>query len=447
MERLTKRSVQGRVRSLDAYRGFVMLAMASSGIGIAATMNSEAFQSLDSARLPSYWTSLWENLRYQFSHVAWTGCSFWDLIQPSFMFMVGVSMPFSYGRREESGESQTRMFFHVLWRSAILIALGVFLSSNGRGQTNFTFVNVLTQIGLGYPLLYLLLRPGFNVQLVTVIAITIGYSAAFYMYESPEEDLRNVTEYLTEVKGMDESEWTQFKGSAAHWNKHTNAAAAFDRWFLNLLPSAEEEWRGQRFWVNRGGYQTLNFIPSLITMILGLMAGGILKGDKTNREKLEWLLAAGAVCLVLGVLVDTHIWPQWLRDMTTANWSLCPIVKRIWTPSWAVFSSGWTFWMLAAFFMSIDMTGQHRWSMPLIVVGMNSIAMYCMSQMIKPWAARTLKTHLTTLDIWTGLDPGIIFYLFSSDYAFAPIFEYTSRVFVLWLICVWMYRQKIFIRI
>src|SRR5207248_1301302 len=76
------------------------------------------------------------------------------------------------------------------------------------------------------------------------------------------------------------------------------------------------------------------------------------------------------------------------------DWTLCPIVKRIWTPSWAVFSTGWTLLMLAAFFWVIDIVGWRRWSLPLVVVGMNSIAMYCMSQLMKGWVARSLQTHL-----------------------------------------------------
>ena len=431
-----------------------MIAMASSAFGFATTVNRfpDVFGTADAIATLTWQQKFWHVLAYEFSHVEWTGCSFWDLIQPSFMFMVGVSMPFSYSRRVTEGQSATRRFGHVLLRSIVLVLLGVFLSSNSARQTNFTFVNVLSQIGLGYTFLYLLLNRGFVVQLLAILGIVGGYWYYFYSYTIPDHELETLTTYIGEEssekireKGADE--WSQFEGIAAHWNKHTNAAAASDRIFLNKFPRAEEPWKGQRFWINSGGYATLNFIPSLATMILGLMAGHLLRSQRSSNDKLKKLIVAGAICFVAAMAVDTSIWPQWLKDMTGATWSLCPIVKKIWTPSWAVFSSGWTFWILAAFYWVIDICGWRRWSFPLAVVGMNSIAMYCMSQMIKPWAGRTLKTHLTTVDQLVGQERGLTYYLFDTSYAYSLPWEYTARVFVLWLICYWMYRQKIFVRI
>src|SRR5262245_7559832 len=124
-----------RIMSIDAYRGFVMLAMASSGFGFSALAKPENVEKLEKAgfHIPSW---LLQTLAYQFDHVVWTGCGFWDLIQPSFMFLVGVALPFSYSRRATEGQSSAAQFRHVLWRSFILVALGVFLSSNWSKQTN-----------------------------------------------------------------------------------------------------------------------------------------------------------------------------------------------------------------------------------------------------------------------------------------------------------------------
>src|SRR5437870_2870601 len=133
-----------RLTSLDAYRGFIMLVMASAGFGLPEV--AKHFKG----------DPVWQFLGYEFDHVAWTGCSFWDLIQPSFMFMVGVAMPFSYASRLARGQSKASVFAHAVYRSILLILLGIFLSSNWSKQTNFTFVNVLTQIGLGYCFLYLI---------------------------------------------------------------------------------------------------------------------------------------------------------------------------------------------------------------------------------------------------------------------------------------------------
>src|SRR2546426_5144176 len=103
--------------SRAACRGFVRLAMASGGLAMGKVARN----------FPG--NRFWEGLAYQCDHVAWAGCSFWDLIQPSFMFIVGVAMPYSYARRRAEGDSPGKMLAHVAYRSAILVLLGIFLSS------------------------------------------------------------------------------------------------------------------------------------------------------------------------------------------------------------------------------------------------------------------------------------------------------------------------------
>ncbi|MFO0818731.1 MAG: hypothetical protein U1A77_12365 [Pirellulales bacterium] len=444
-----------RLLSLDAYRGFIMLAMASSAFGFAQVAKNEsvvnAYTGLNG---DSMWRWLWETLAYQFDHVAWGGCAFWDLIQPSFMFMVGVALPFSNARRQREGQSLFVRFLHVLWRSAVLVLLGVFLSSNGAALTNFTFVNVLTQIGLGYPFLYLCSEKSgrrentagwIRFQGVAAGLILAAYTLFFAAYVPPEAELNELKETLTAAKKT-EADWTQFTGFAAHWNKHTNAAAAVDRRLLNQFPRAGESPEKRCFWFNDGGYQTLNFVPSLATMLFGLMAGTLLRGERTPWEKFRWLVIAGGICFVIVLPLDTTIWPALLQGKG-ATWSLCPTVKRIWTPTWAVFSSGWTFWILSAFYLVIDLWGWRRWAWPLAVVGVNSITMYCMSQLMRPFVKSALKTHGATIDQWAQWEQGINYYLFDPQFAYSPIVERVAVLFVFWLVCVWLYTQKIFVRI
>jgi heparan-alpha-glucosaminide N-acetyltransferase len=407
-----------RLVSLDAYRGFIMLVMASAGFGFVKVWRQSFPED-----------PVWRFLAYEFDHVPWVGCSFWDLIQPSFMFMVGVAMPYSYASRVAKGESDTRIYAHAVWRAFLLIALAVFLSSplvvktsfqawgaatgaTGRlipvpaPATNFVFTNVLAQIGLGYVFVFMLRGRGWKVQLAALAIILAGYTALFGLYplRGPGFDFASV--------GAAEPQ-TRFTGWFAHWDKNTNAAADFDVWFLNLFPRPA----AAPFVYNDGGYATLNFVPSMATMILGLMAGELLRGPRSNAQKFLRLAAAGLACLAAG----------WLAGLV-----VCPIVKRIWTPSWALFSAGWTFGMLAAFFGVIDVAGWKRWAWPLTVVGMNSIAMYCMSQLLKGWVAGRLKMHLV---------PG----WFEGTYG--PIIEATAVLFVLWLVCVWLWRRGIFLRI
>ena len=133
-----------RLASIDAYRGFVMFLMMAEVLRLCQV----------AAKLPGQ--RVWEMLCHHQSHVEWVGCSLHDLIQPSFSFLVGVALPFSLANRLARGESKARMTAHALWRSLVLVLLGVFLRSRHQGQTYFTFEDTLSQIGLGYTFLFVL---------------------------------------------------------------------------------------------------------------------------------------------------------------------------------------------------------------------------------------------------------------------------------------------------
>jgi heparan-alpha-glucosaminide N-acetyltransferase len=432
-----------RLMSLDVYRGFVMLLMASSGLRLASVAAS--VRGVDGT-----WQSLiWDSIAYQTSHVVWTGCSLWDLIQPSFMFMVGVSMPFSLARRQEQGHSAAKNFCHAVWRAMVLVGLGVLLTSSV-DQIKFLFTNVLAQIGLGYVFLFLAYQLcGQSLKKLTAAAavVLVGYGA-WFVFQPIDSDEVAATQkvILVEKPQLDATEWTQFQGHAAHWNKHTNAAAQVDRALLNELPRYEES---GRFWFNRGGYQTLNFIPSLATMIFGLMAGVVMRSDRDDGQRLKWLFKAGLVCFGVSMLADTTLWPtQWLSaglqsTVYEYSWSICPAVKRIWSPTWAVFAAGWTFWMLGAFYWLVDVKGYKKIVFPFAVVGINSIAMYCMAQLIKGWLGAATKVIFRTCDQMTGT--GIMEWFNSNPYS--PVADYALRLAIMWWICYWMYRNRLFIRI
>jgi predicted acyltransferase len=394
--------------SLDAYRGFIMLTMASGAFAFAQVARHLDLSGDD------FPAQMWRFLAYQFDHVPWVGCAFWDLIQPSFMFMVGVALPYSVASRKAKGQSEALMFAHAVWRALLLVLLGVFLSSPlpllpgmkapPGPLTNWIFPNVLCQIGLGYVFVFLLVGRGLPVQFAALAAILAGYTLLFGLYPPPLAGFD-----FSSVKGPGDS--VALTGWFAHWEKNTNAAHHFDLWFLNLFP------RPYPFAFNDGGYQTLNFIPSMATMILGLMAGELLRRPGGRLGKFGILAAAAVVCLAIGYLMGMFV---------------CPIVKRIWTPSWAVYSAGWTFAILAGFYLVIDILGYRRWAFPLVVVGMNSIAMYLMAQLLKPWIRRTLETHLGRL--WF-------------DGPYGPVVMSTSILLVLWVFCLWLYRRKVFLRI
>lgn len=388
-----------RLASIDAYRGFVMFLMMAEVLRLCQV----------AAKVPQ--SGVWEFLCRQQSHVEWLGCTLHDLIQPGFSFLVGVALPFSIASRQARGQSLARMSLHAWARALVLVLLGVFLRSTHADQTHWTFEDTLSQIGLGYGLLFLLgLRPARD-QWIALVAILAGYWAAFALHPLPAADF----DYGRVGVGAEWLAANGLTGFAAHWQKNANLARAFDTWFLNLFP------RESPFVRNGGGYATLSFIPTLGTMLLGLLAGGVLRGERPPWGKVRWLAGAGAACLAIG----------WLLDAT----GICPSVKRIWTPSWTLWSGGWCFLILAAFHAVIDLLGVKAWAFPLVVIGMNSIAAYCIAHLFGGFIATNLKTHL-------GQD----FFRFAGE-AYEPFFHGAAVLFIYWLILYWMVRRRLFLRI
>src|SRR5436309_3677492 len=231
------------------------------------------------------------------------------------MFMVGVAIQYSYASRRAKRDSNLNCFAHVVLRSFILILLGIFLSSNWSTHTEWTFVNVLTQIGLGYTFVFLLRGRGVAVQLIAVAAILGGYWWLFYQHPLPPTDF----DYRAAGMARDVE---PLPGMLAHWDMNANFESEFVKSFLNRFHRLDEsvfhgKMRYPPFEFNKGGYATLNFVPSMATMILGLMAGEWLRGARSPRGKFALLVLAGGVCMVLGLV---------------AGATVCPIVKRIWTP-------------------------------------------------------------------------------------------------------------------
>ena len=393
----TAKSTSARLTSMDAYRGFVMLLIMGELLEFCRV----------SRALPG--NGLWAFLCHHQSHALWTGCSLHDLIQPSFSFLVGVAMPFSLASRKARGEPLGRMTAHALWRALVLVLLGVFLRSTSRPQTYWTFEDTLSQIGLGYGILFFLgLRPTRD-RWIAFGLLLVGYWAAFALYPLPGPGF----DYTAVGVPKD---WSYLQtGFAAHWNKNSNFAWAFDTWFLNLFP------REHKFLFNDGGYSTLSFIPTLATMVLGLIVGELLRSQKGQWEKVRWLAVAGVIGLILGAALG------WL--------GICPVVKRIWTPSWTLYSGGWCCLLMAAFFVVIDVWGKKAWAFPLVVVGMNSIAAYCSDHLFDDFFSKNLTTHL-----------GASFFRFAGN-AYEPLLHGAATLLLGWLLLYWMYRKKIFLRI
>ena len=382
--------------AVDAYRGWVMLLMMAEVLELARV--AHAFPG----------NVFWAFLGYNQTHVEWAGCSLHDMIQPSFSFLVGVALPYSIASRLAKGGTFGKMWAHAIWRSFLLIALGVFLRSMYTPRTYFTFEDTLSQIGLGYPILFLLgFRPP-RWAWIALAVILVGYWGAWALYPVPGPG------FNPQSVGVP-ANWTHnYTGFAAHWNKNANLGNAFDQWFLNLFP------RTSPFVDNEGGYLTLSFIPTLGTMILGLAAGRWLRAS-APAIPMKKLLTAGVVCIAAGLFLHFT--------------GICPVVKRIWTPSWTLFSGGVCFLLTAAFSWVIDIKGYRKWAFPLIVIGLNSIAAYLIAHLFERFTFSSFRIHLGPnffKVLGSGLEPLLL--------GMAVLLTY-------WLILFWMYRHKLFLKI
>jgi heparan-alpha-glucosaminide N-acetyltransferase len=386
-----------RLISLDAFRGMVMLLMLDELMHLPQV--ARAFPH----------STIWSWIAFNTEHVDWQGCSLHDLIQPAFSFLVGAALPFSIASRQMKGQSFGAMLGHAIRRAFILIFLGIFLRSLKSHQTYFTFEDTLTQIGLGYVFLFLLGFTRVRTQIITLVLILILFWAAFAIYPAPgpQFDYPSV--------GVPQNWSHNYTGFLSHWNKNSNLSWRFDVWFLNLFP------REHPFVFNEGGWSTLSFIPTLGTMIMGLLAGEWLKRPGSKEQKLRGLVVAGAGSVLLGL-----IW-QWV--------GLCPIVKRVWTSSYTLYSGGLVVLILAAFYALIELKGWRAWAFPMIVVGMNSIAIYVMSWTMVDFFGGAVDRHIGNVISAIG-GPTL-----------EPVVHGFAMIVIFWLILLWMYRRKIFLRI
>ncbi len=351
----------GRLISLDAYRGLIMFTLLCGGI----------FHSLKEH-------PVWHWLFVQNEHVDWAGCVYWDLIQPSFMFMVGVAMPFAYARRTALGDSRSRLFRHTLIRAFNLMAIGILLDHFGANKIQIGFIRVLQQIAIGYVLAFFVVGRSARAQTVAAAAILIGYQLLWM--------------------------FNPWNGPDGPWAKgNENIGSALDFWMLG------------RHYSNY--YVGLNAIPATATIIFGVMAGQFILNTHDPRRICRWLLAAGGAGVAAGLALS-----PWF-----------PLIKRIWTPSFAIYAGGWTTLMLLAFYWAIEVMGWRRWSFPLVVVGMNSIAAYVLGNVFGGWFRSFSNAWIGWLKAPLG-ETGF------------PILEHALFALTAWGVLYWLHQRKIFFK-
>jgi len=347
-----------RYTSLDAYRGFIMVILASEGFGFSALRAD----------------STWGSVARWFHHVPWEGGVFWDMIQPAFMFMVGLSMPFALARRKELGATDRDNFRHVLMRSLNLIILSQIIIWVGAGRIKPQLINVLSQIAFTYIITYLLLKLPWRYQAVAAMVILAGWTALFFAFPGPD-------------------------GPLSHRN-HIGLVVDRAIFHYDYDPA----------------YSTLNFLPSTIWTLGGAWVGRLLMQSRAHAENLK-KLAGG---MVLSFVVAFALRP-WI-----------PFIKQLCTASFILYSLGWVLFMLIGFYVVIEVLGYRKWTFPLLVVGMNSIFIYFVSEVLHGWLDHAV---------------GVFTFHYSFIGKLAPVVQATTVLLVMWYLCYWLYRRRIFLKL
>jgi heparan-alpha-glucosaminide N-acetyltransferase len=356
-ERTFDKPATGRYLPLDAFRGFIMVLLVSHGFGFRAVGDVPVYRAIGA----------W------FDHVPWEGGVFWDMIQPAFMFMVGVAMPFALARRAAQGATFRDNFRHVAIRSLKLILLSQILISIGAGKPGFQLINVLAQMAFTYFFCFLIMQWKFRTQAVAAGLILAAHWALFLLFPGPD----------------------------GAFSKTDNIGAVIDR-ALGLHYS--------------GYYVTINFVSSTVTTLFGVWTGLLLMSARPRREQMKILAYAMIAAFASGLALG----------------QVNPLVKRIWTASFTLYSTGWVLFMLLGFYWLVEVRGYRKLVFPLLVVGMNSIFVYSLNQVLWGWIDRAAGVF-TGRFTWLGTP--------------APVLQACAVLGVMWYLCYWLYQRKIFLKL
>ncbi len=362
------RPLPERLMSLDFFRGVTMFLLVGEATHLYSHLGSPALEG-----------TLIGMIGAQFEHHPWNGLRFWDLIQPFFMFIVGVAMPFSFAKRSEHGDTWTQAFKHALFRSAMLLLFGWGLYCIEPGRLTFELWNVLAQLSVTYLVAFLMMRKSAGTQIIFTLVL-IGLSEALYR--------------LWPVAGF---------------NQPFTPDQNFGSWVdLKLMGK-----------LSGGHWVAINALPTTAHTMWGVLAGQVLKSERAPLQKVRILLVAGLIGVVVGYALNP----------------VTPIIKRICTSSFVIVSGGWCLLALAVSYLLIDVKGFRRGVLFFNIVGMNSLFIYLFTNTGgSEWFHRMAKPFTMGVFGWAGsLSAEII----------------TSLVVwgMLWSLCCWLYKRRIFIKI
>ena len=300
-----------RIASVDFFRGFTMFLL----IGESTRLYAH-FSSIENS-------SIMQFLGTQLSHHEWHGLHFWDLIQPFFMFIVGVAIPFAVANRIRKGDSQKQIMRHALKRSFLLLFLGWALYCVEPGRIVFRFQDVLAQLSVTYLVAFLIFRKSFSFQLIFTLAILLLIDLAYRYFP---------------VEGFNQP-WVVYQNLGAWVNNKIEGENVASMW------------------------ASLNAIPTIAHTVWGVLFGKLLMSDQTVREKIQIMLIAGLAGLLVGYSLDFL--------------NITPVIKKIATASFVFASGGWSILALCFSYWLIDVKKLFgKGSKFFIIVGMNCIFIY-----------------------------------------------------------------------
>ncbi len=310
-------AVVDRVASIDALRGFDMFWIIGGDTLVRAL---PAIANVPATRF----------LARQMEHNAWAGFTFYDLIFPLFLFIIGAVFPFSLLKRAEDGKPRAGIYGHVIKRTLILVGLGLLAGGIlGFDWAGMRWTGVLQRIGICYFLAAVLVL---NTKLKTQVAVFVGILVLYWVLLA-----------FVPVPGHGAGVMTP-EGSL-----HTYVDQ-------KLLPGK----RLPEFYGPGDSLGILGTFPAVCSLLLGVFAGYWLKSSRDSKAKVLGLIAGGAACLAAGYL-----------------WGLFfPINKHIWSSSYVLWGGGWSLWLMALFYWLIDVKGWKRWVFFFMVIGANAILVY-----------------------------------------------------------------------
>jgi predicted acyltransferase len=363
-----------RLHSLDALRGFDMFwIMGGEAIftGIATLTGWPVFQ---------WWAT-------QLEHVEWHGFRFYDMIFPLFLFIAGISFPYSLAKRRETGEPESRIYRHIISRGLILILLGIIYNNGIRFDFDtMRYGSVLGRIGLAWMLAAIIyMNAGRNFRMVWFTMILIGYWMLLLLF--PAHDL----------------------GATDPFSQEGNLASYIDRL---LMP-------GRLYRGNHDPEGLFSTIPAISTALLGMFTGEFMMSKYLSDKPLKkvlYLLVAGIVFIIIGKLWDIAF----------------PINKNLWSSSFVCFVGGLSILLFALFYLVIDVWEYRKWSFFFVVIGLNPITIY-------------LTRRIIDLD-----NAERFFFKGISDLmpeTWAPLIEGLGITAVGWIFLYILYKKKIFLKV